>query len=77
MADLTARAGTLGPAIAVHLVNNASALIFVSLPDSLSGLSLYTVPYSMSDTEQLRAWLVVDFALMIVGWLAARVAIRA
>ena len=76
MADLTARAGTLGPAIAVHLVNNIVALLFISLPDSLSGLSLYTLPYAMSDTGQLRAWLAVDFAVIVICWLGARLAIR-
>lgn len=76
MADLTARAGTLGPAIAVHLVNNVIAIVFVSMPDSLSGLSLYVSPFSMDDTEWVRAWLPVEFAMMLVSWLAARLAIR-
>lgn len=76
MADLTARAGHLGPAIAVHFVTNISALLLTSLPDTLSGLALYTVPYGLSDIAELRAWLPVDFALMIVCWLAARLAIR-
>ena len=76
MADLTARAGTLGPAIAVHLANNASALLLVSLPDSLNGLALYVTPIPMSDTELLRIWMPVDFAMFIVFWLAARLAIR-
>lgn len=76
MADLTARAGTLGPAIAVHFANNVAALLFVSLPDGLSGLSLFVTPFDMSDTAQVRAWLPVDFAMMIVSWLAARLAIR-
>ncbi len=76
MADLTARAGTLGPAIAVHLANNASALLLVSLPDSLNGLALYVTPIPMSDTELLRTWMHVDFAMSIVFWLAARLAIR-
>lgn len=76
MADLTARAGSLGPAIAVHVANNVSALIFVSLPDSLNGLALYVVPVSMADTIALRAWLPVDFATALVCWLAARLAIR-
>lgn len=76
MADLTARAGTLGPAIAVHLFNNVIALLLVALPGGLSGLALYLVPFGMSDTEQMRAWLVVDFATMLVTWLAARVALR-
>ncbi len=75
-ADLTARAGTLGPAIAVHLFNNVVALLIVALPDSLSGLALFTVPFSMSDPEGLREWLAVDFAMMMIAWLAARVVIR-
>lgn len=76
MADLTARAGTLGPAIAVHLANNVAAILIVSLPDSLSGLALYLAPFSISDAAEVRAWLPVDFALMLVSWLGARLAIR-
>lgn len=76
MADLTARAGTLGPAIAVHFVNNATSLLLVSVPDSLNGLALYTAPFSMADAEAMRAWLPVDFLAMLVGWLAARLALR-
>ena len=76
MADLTARAGTLGPAIAVHMFNNCVAILFVSMPDGLSGLSLYLMPFEMSDTGVLRLWLGVDFAMMLICWLAARIAIR-
>jgi len=76
MADLTARSGSLGPAIAVHLWNNVSAILIVSLPDDLSGLALYLAPFSMDDAGAMRTWLPVDFALMIVSWLAARLAIR-
>jgi len=76
MADLTARSGSLGPAIAVHFVNNVSAIVIVSLPEDLSGLSLFTTPFGMDDTEALRAWLPVDFAMMVVMWLAARLALR-
>tara|TARA_R110002012_G_scaffold93833_5_gene227599 strand:- start:57 stop:947 length:891 start_codon:yes stop_codon:yes gene_type:complete len=76
MADLTARAGSLGPAIAVHFCNNVTAILIASMPDDLSGLALYLVPFSMEDTEALRAWLPVDFGIMFVSWLAARLAIR-
>lgn len=76
MADLTARAGTLGPAIAIHFTNNFLAIAVVSMPDSLSGLSLFVSPFSMSDTQVVRAWLPVEFAMMVVSWLAARLAIR-
>ena len=71
---VTARAGTLGPAIAVHFFNNVVAIVIVSMPDSLSGLSLFLSPFSMTDAEEVRAWLPVDFAMMVVSWLAARLA---
>ena len=76
MADLTARSGSLGPAIAVHFWNNVSAILIVSMPENLSGLALYLAPFSMGDSDAMRAWLPVDFALMFVSWLAARLAIR-
>ena len=76
MADLTARAGHLGPAIAVHFVVNVSALLLTSVPDTLSGLALYTLPFGLADVEELRAWLPVDFALMLVCWLTARLTLR-
>lgn len=76
MADLTARAGTLGPAIALHLFNNVLALLFIAFPDNLSGLALYVFPFEMSDTGALRGWLAVDFVMMLCGWLTARIALR-
>ncbi len=76
MADLTARSGSLGPAIAVHFLNNVSAMMIISLPDDLSGLALYLTPFGVDDTDMLRAWLPVDFAMMLVLWLGARLAIR-
>lgn len=75
-ADLTARAGTLGPAVALHFFNNVFALLFIALPGNLAGLALFHLPYDMSDTENLRIWFAVDFAMMVVTWLVARIAIR-
>lgn len=76
MADLTARAGSIGPAIAVHMVNNVVALLFTGLNDSLNGLSLFVYPLGLNDEAALRALLPVDFMLMLVSWLAARLALR-
>ena len=76
MADLTARAGNLGPAIAVHFYNNIFAILIVSVPDSLSGLALFHGPFNLSDEAAVRAWLPVDFAHMLVAWLVARLVIR-
>ena len=76
MADLTARSGTLGPAIAVHFVNNALAILFVSFKGDLSGLAWFTLPSAMDDVAPVRAALPVDLLMLIVTWLAARVALR-
>lgn len=76
MGDLTARAGTLGPAIAVHFFNNVTALLIFAVPESLNGLSLFILPFSSADTGPMRAWLAVDFVLMVLTWLVARIAIR-
>ncbi len=76
MADLTARSGSLGPAIAVHFVNNVFALLILATPTSLSGFALLLQPITMEDAA-LRPWLWLDFAVITVSWLAARVAIRA
>ena len=76
MADLTARSGTLGAAIAVHFWNNVAAILIVSIPDDLYGLALYIAPFGFEDPEAMRAWMPVDFMLMFVSWLAARLALR-
>lgn len=76
MADLTARAGNLGPALAVHMFNNFTAILLTAPQGNLSGLALYTLPFDMQDAAEVRTWLPVDFMMMVVSWLAARVAIR-
>ncbi len=76
-ADLTARAGTLGPAMALHLANNFFAIALTSLAGDLSGLALFTLPYGPEDEAAIRAVLPLDFIGMLLCWLAARIAIRA
>lgn len=76
MGDLTARSGTLGPAIAVHFANNILALLVVSLQGDLSGLALYVLPFGPEDTEALTSLMPLDFAMIGLSWLAARLALR-
>ncbi|WP_213548491.1 CPBP family intramembrane glutamic endopeptidase [Vannielia litorea] len=75
-ADLTARAGNLGPALALHIVNNVIGLLVVSLPGPASGLALYHTPFAR-DAGIIAGLMPVEFGLLLVAWLAARVAIRA
>ncbi|MBY6155443.1 CPBP family intramembrane metalloprotease [Vannielia litorea] len=74
-ADLTARAGNLGPALALHIVNNAVALLGVAVPGPVAGLALYHTPFG-ADAGVIPGLMPVEFALLFVAWLAARVAIR-
>ncbi|GAA0290229.1 CPBP family intramembrane glutamic endopeptidase [Rhodovulum strictum] len=74
-ADLTARSGTLGPAIALHFVNNAVAILVVALDGPISGLALYTYPFAADDPALVPLFL-VDLGVLGVSWLAARVALR-
>lgn len=75
-ADLTARSGTLGPAIALHLINNFSAIALVAPQGNLDGLALYSYPFGVDDTALLLKWLPVDLMVLFCSWLAARLALR-
>ncbi|MDF1857227.1 CPBP family intramembrane glutamic endopeptidase [Pseudooceanicola sp.] len=74
-ADLTARSGTLGPAIALHFINNFAAILILAPGTALNGLALYRLPVEMSDPA-LRDQITVELGLMLLLWLAARLAIR-
>lgn len=76
MADVTARAGTLGPAVAIHFMHNAIAILFVSVEDNLSGLSLYYLQIDLEDVDAVRALFPIEFMTILLSWLGARLAIR-
>jgi len=50
LADVTARFGSLAPAMGLHFMNNA-AMLFVSTEGDLSGLSLYTTKVDLQSPE--------------------------
>ena len=76
-ADLTARTGSLGPAMGLHFMNNALVILFVSMDGPMSGLSLYVLPFSAQDAAEVAKVMPLDFVALGVSWLAARVAVRA
>lgn len=75
-ADLTARSGTLGPAIALHFTNNVAAILLASPEGNFDGLALYTYPFSLDDADAVWIWAPVDIMVLFLSWLAARIAIR-
>lgn len=72
-ADLTARSGTLGPAFAVHFVNNIGALVVLAAGDRLFGVALFVWPtYGL-------AWdpfIPYEALILFTVWLTARLALR-
>lgn len=75
-ADLTARSGTLAPAIALHFFLNATSLLYVAPGDALYGLALYTYPFELSDPSLRSVWLPYDLMILLCAWLTARLSIR-
>lgn len=86
--DLTARSGSLGPAIGLHLANNAYAFLFFGeLGGADSGLSLFLFPATpdLPDADLLDPGaggpivtlsLLMELVVLVLAWLSARVAIR-
>jgi membrane protease YdiL (CAAX protease family) len=75
-ADLTARFGTLGPATALHLANNFSAILVAAPKGQFDGLALYVFPFSLDDEGAVLALLPVDILTLLCSWLAIRLALR-
>ena len=74
-ADLTARTGTIGAALGLHVANNGFAVLVTALAGPGSGLALWHVPLEASSPE-LAALLPAEFATLLVAWLTARLALR-
>ena len=75
-ADITARSGTLGPAIGFHFCNNVFAILIVSPEVSYGSLSLFTQPFSVSDLANWQSWAPVEALALLNSWLIIRLAIR-
>ena len=71
-ADLTARYGTLGPAIAMHFVNNFAAITLMGVKDNLGGLNLYVYPFSISNTSKFTEMLPLETLTLGLAYLSIR-----
>lgn len=74
--DLTARAGTIGPACALHFVNNASAMLIMPQTDTMSGFGLMTRTADLDTLYTDPKVIAFEMLLLLVTWLTARLAIR-
>jgi membrane protease YdiL (CAAX protease family) len=74
-ADLTARTGNLGAAIALHFCNNTFALLLFGTPGHMDGLALfvmYVEPASLAEPLSI----LLNSASLLFLWLGARIALR-
>lgn len=67
-ADLTRRTGNLGAAWALHLANNALAILFLSTDGNLAGMALWLTPYGMDDTATMSTMIVFDTITLFAVW---------
>lgn len=74
-ADLTARSGTLGAALALHFAINFSAILITAPQGTLNGLALGLYPFALDDTSARAAWLPYDLLVLLCSWLTARLAL--
>ena len=74
--DLTARFGTLGPATALHFINNFSAILIAAPAGMFDGLALYSYPFAIDDSRAITAMMPVDLLVLFCGWLAIRLGLR-
>ncbi len=74
-ADLTARSGTLGPALALHFAINIGAILIAAPQGTLNGLALGLYPFALDDVSARAVWLPYDLMVLFCSWLTARLAI--
>lgn len=72
-ADLTARSGTLGPALAVHFVNNVGAMVILASDTWLYGAALFIWPMY---GQPWQPWIPFEALMLFTVWLSARIALR-
>ena len=75
-ADLTARTGNLGAALAFHFANNASVMFIVGLDGNLDGLALWSAHIDNLADLTAPGNLMADFLSLLCAWLLARVVLR-
>ena len=75
-ADLTARTGNLGAAVALHFANNASSVLMVGQTGNLDGMALFHATSDLqADWSDLPS-LATEVLALLVAWLAARLILR-
>lgn len=71
-ADLTRVTGSIGAAWGLHFLNNATAILLVSLDGNLSGLALYRTPFGADDLSLADPLLWQELTIGVIVWACIR-----
>jgi membrane protease YdiL (CAAX protease family) len=74
--DLTARSGTLGPAIAVHFINNMTVIFIAPVAGVLSGFGLWTRDVDLDTAFSDPVLMCFEGLILLITWLTARIALK-
>ncbi len=75
-ADLTARTGTIGPAIGLHAATNLSGVLLVGLYGRMDGLAAWNLVLNPFDPMAGLPYLAIDALNLLACWLLARLVLR-
>jgi len=75
-ADLTHQTGGLGAAWGFHFANNLFAVTLVAMDGGITGLSLYTTPFTVDYSQGLMPLMLRDMAVLIAAWIALRFTLK-
>jgi uncharacterized protein len=75
-ADLTARTGTLGPAIGMHVGSNIGGLLLVGLYGRMDGLAAWNLVLNPMQPWAGLPYMLIDAMAVLVAWLLARLVLR-
>ena len=75
-ADLTARSGSLGPAIGLHAASNIGGILMVGLYGKMDGLAAWNLVLDPSQPWANMPYMAVDAVGLLVSWLLARLILR-
>ncbi len=75
-ADLTARTGSLGAAMALHFVTNFIVTAVFAQHDVFAGFALILLPYSPGELEWSLWSSIINVVTLWMSWMVCRIAVR-
>lgn len=75
-ADITARTGTLGPAIGMHIATNVGSLLIVGLYGQMDGLAGWNLVLNPMRPWAGLPYMIIDLMGVLVAWLLTRLILR-